>query len=313
LKHHGLIQAFSRTNRIFGEQKSQGNIICFRNLKKATDDAITLFSNKEAIEEIILPPYEAIAKKFKEALIRLLTIVPTWQSVDELESEEDELAFIQAFRDLLRAKNVLESYTDFSWEDLGISEQDFENYKSKYLDLYEKVKRDTAKEKASILDDIDFELELIHRDLVNVAYIIKLLAKLKQAKSTAAEQQKKAIMDLMGGDVELRSKRELIEKFILENLPHIDDADNIQDEFEKYWQEQKILALEKLCEEEQLDKAQFKALIEAYIFSGQDPLRDDVFKCLGNRPSIWQAQEIGKRITQKMKEYVEVFERGMAA
>ena len=313
LKHHGLIQAFSRTNRIFGEQKSQGNIICFRNLKKATDDAITLFSNKEAIEEIILPPYEAIAKKFKEALIRLLTIVPTWQSVDELESEEDELAFIQAFRDLLRAKNVLESYTDFSWEDLGISEQDFENYKSKYLDLYEKVKRDTAKEKASILDDIDFELELIHRDLVNVAYIIKLLAKLKQAKSTAAEQQKKAIMDLMGGDVELRSKRELIEKFILENLPHIDDADNIQDEFEKYWQEQKILALEKLCEEEQLDKAQFKALIEAYIFSGQNPLRDDVFKCLGNRPSIWQAQEIGKRITQKMKEYVEVFERGMAA
>ena len=120
-------------------------------------------------------------------------------------------------------------------------------------------------------------------------------------------------MDLMRGDMELRSKRELIEKFILENLPHIDDADNIQDEFEKYWQEQKILALEKLCEEEQLDKAQFKALIEAYIFSGQDPLRDDIFKCLGNRPGILQARAIGERILYKMKEYVEVFERGMAA
>lgn len=313
LKHHGIIQAYSRTNRILGEQKSQGNILCFRNLKKATDDAITLFSNKDAIEDIILPPYQVIAAKFKEALKALLTIAPTWQSVDDLETEEDELAFIQAFRALLRAKNVLESYTDFSWEGLGIDEQTFENYKSKYLDLYDKVKNNEAKQKTSILDDIDFELELIHRDLINVAYIIKLLAKLKQAKASEAQQQKKAIMDLLGGDIELRSKRELIEKFILENLPLIDDADNIQDEFEQYWQEQKILALNKLCEDEQLDKEQFKALVDAYIFSGQDPIRDEVLKCLGNRPSILQARAIGERIIFKMKEYIEVFERGMVA
>lgn len=313
LKHHGVIQAYSRTNRILGEQKSQGNILCFRNLKKATDEAITLFSNKEAIEEIILPPYESIAKKFKEALKTLLTLVPTFQSVDDLESEEDELAFIQAFRALLRAKNVLESYTDFSWEGLGIDEQTFENYKSKYLDLYDKVKHNEVKQKTSILEDIDFELELIHRDLINVAYIIKLLAKLKQAKTSEAEQQKKAIMDLLGGDIELRSKRELIEKFIKENLPLIHNADNISDEFEKYWQEQKVLALSKLCEEEQLDKEQFNALIDAYIFSGQEPIRDEVLKCLGGRPSILQAAEIGKRIIHKMKEYIEVFVRGMAA
>lgn len=313
LKHHGIIQAYSRTNRILGEQKSQGNILCFRNLKKATDDAITLFSNKEAIEDIILPPYEAIAAKFATALKELLTIAPTYQSVDDLETEEDELAFIQAFRALLRAKNVLETYVDFSWEGLGIDEQTFENYKSKYLDLYDKVKSENQKEKTSILDDIDFELELIHRDLINVAYIIKLLAKLKQAKASEAQQQKKAIMDLLGGDIELRSKRELIEKFIQENLPLIADADNIQDEFEKYWQEQKILALNKLCEDEQLDKEQFKALIDAYIFSGQDPIRDEVLKCLGNRPSILQARAIGERIIFKMKEFVEVFEKGMVA
>jgi type I restriction enzyme R subunit len=313
LKHHGIIQAYSRTNRILGEQKSQGNILCFRNLKKATDDAITLFSNKDAIEDIILPPYPVIAKKFKEALNALLSITPSYQSVDDLASEEDELAFIQAFRALLRAKNVLESYTDFSWEALGFDEQTFENYKSKYLDLYDKVKNDIVKQKTSILEDIDFELELIHRDLINVAYIIKLLAKLKNSKTSDAAKQKKAIMDLLAGDIELRSKRELIEKFIQENLPLIDNADNIEDEFEKYWQDQKVLALGKLCDEEQLDKEQFKALIEAYIFSGQDPLRDDVFKCLGNRPSILQAREIGERIIHKMKEYVEVFERGMAA
>lgn len=313
LKHHGLIQAYSRTNRILGEKKSQGNILAFRNLKEATDKAITLFSNKEAIEEIILPPYEKVAEKFDEALKNLLTIVPTWQSVDELVSEEEEQAFIKAFRALLRAKNVLESYTDFSWEGLGIDEETFINYQTKYIDLYDKVKRDNARQKTSILNDIDFEVELIHRDLINVAYIIKLLAKLKAAKKSDKERQKKIIMDLLNSDVQLRSKRELIEKFIEENLPKIDDVDNIQDEFEKYWQEQKIMALAKLCDDEQLDKEQFKSLIDAYIFSGQEPLRDDVLKCLGNRPSILQAREIGERIIQKMKQFVEVFEQGMVA
>ena len=313
LKYHGLIQAFSRTNRTLGEQKSQGNILCFRNLKAATDTAITLFSNKEAIEEILLPSVEAIAEKFDDALKNLLAIAPTYQSVDDLVSEDDEMAFIQAFRSLLRVKNVLESYTDFSWDNLGIDEETFNNYKSKYLDLYEKVKQNTQKQKTSILDDVDFELELIHRDLINVVYIIKLLAKLKTAKASEAQKQKKAILDLIGGDVQLRSKRELIEKFIEENLPKIDNADNIQDEFEKYWQDQKVLALAKLCEDESLDKEQFKALIETYIFSGQTPLRDEVLKCLGDRPSILQAREIGERIILKMKEYVEVFVMGMVA
>jgi type I restriction enzyme R subunit len=313
LKYHGLIQAYSRTNRILGEQKSQGNILCFRNLKFATDEAITMFSNKEAVEEIILPPYEAIAKKFKAALKTLLTIVPTWQRVDELQTEEEELAFVQAFRALLRIKNALASYTDFSWNELGIDEQTFKNYETKYLDLRDKVKRDTAKQKTSILDEIDFEVELIHRDTINVAYILKLLTRLKNVKTSEAAKQKKAIIDLIGGDIELRSKRELIERFIEENLPYILDADSIEDEFEKYWQEQKVLALAKLCDEEHLDKEQFKSLIDAYIYSGQDPIREDVLKCLGDRPSVLKAREIGERIIFKMKEFVEVFVRGMVA
>ncbi|MBC30464.1 MAG: deoxyribonuclease HsdR [Muricauda sp.] len=311
LKYHGLVQAFSRTNRILGEKKSQGNILCFRNLKKATDEAITLFSNKNAKEEIIIPPYEAIAKKFDEALSQLLQITPTYQSVDDLLGEDKELEFVQAFRKLLRAKNVLESYVDFDWNDLDMDEQTFENYKSKYLDLYDKVRMDRQKHKTSILDDIDFEVELIHRDQINVAYILKLLAKLKEAKKSEAEAQKKAIIELLSGEVELRSKRELIEKFIEENLPKINDVDDIQDEFEKYWQEQKVLALAKICEEEKLDRQQFNALMESYIYSGQEPIRDEVFRCLDNRPSILKAREIGERIIQKMKEFVDVFVNGM--
>ena len=312
LKHHGLIQAFSRTNRILGEQKSQGNILCFRNLKKATDEAISMFSNKDAIEVVVMPDYEDIAKKFQEAFIGLKEIAPTYQSVNDLITEDDEAAFVQAFRKLLRNLNVLKSYTDFDWEDLPLDEQEFEDYKGKYLDLYEKVKRDNKKEKVSILDDIDFELELIHKDKINVAYIVKLVKQLKGAQTSDVAAKKKAIIDLLGGEVMLRSKRELIEKFIEENLPFIHDVDKIEEEFERYWQDQKVLALGKICEEEHLDKEQFKSLIDAYIYSGQEPIRDDVFKCLDNRPSILQARNIGERIIEKMREFVEVFVEGVA-
>ena len=311
LKHHGLIQAFSRTNRILGEKKSQGNILSFRNLKKATDEAIALFSNKEANETIFIPPYENIAEKFDEALESLLKITPSYQSVNDLIGEDQELAFVQAFRRLLRAKNVLESYVDFDWETLGIDEQTFENYQSEYWDLHDKVKNNNKTQKVSILEDIDFELELIHRDKINVVYILQLLAKLKTTDKSEAQKQKKAIIDLLGGDVKLRSKRELIEKFIEENLPNIADADTIPDEFEKYWQEQKVKALSKICKEEHLDQAQFNALIQSYTYNGQEPIRQDVFKCLDNRPSILKAREIGDRIIQKMKTFINIFIDGM--
>lgn len=313
LRYHSLIQAYSRTNRIIDEKKSQGNIVAYRNLKKATDDAIALFSKKEAKEVIFLPPYEAITNKFAEAWKTLMGITPNVEFVDLLQDEEQELAFVNAFRALMRLVNVLKTFVEFTWDDLPMSEQEFADYSSKYLELREKARRQHNEHKESILDDVDFEVELIHRDEINVAYILKLLARLKDTaqKDRATETQK--LLSMLAGDVELRSKRELIEKFIQENLPHIEDADNIPDEFDRYWQDQKVLALQRLCEEERLDKDQFNKLIEAYIFTGQEPLKEDVFRCLGDRPSVLKAREIGERIIDKMKEFVEVFVRGMVA
>ena len=311
LQYHGLIQAFSRTNRIFGLEKTQGNILCFRNLKGATDDAITLFSNKEAIEDIILPDYDVVAGKLDDALEHLFNVTPTFKDIETLKDENEELNFVQAFRRVLRAVKVLKSYTDFNWEDFNIDEDTFNEYADRYWSLNDKVKRESKTNKTSILNDIDFELELIHRDQINVAYILQLLAKLKDAKSADAQVQKKAIIDMLSGDVELRSKRELIEKFIEENLPKINDVDAIQDEFERFWHEEKIMALSKMCEEEHLDQKQFKALIESYTNFGREPLRDDIFKCLDNRPSILKAREIGERILDKMREFVQVFVQGM--
>ena len=111
LKFHGLIQAYSRTNRVLNEQKSQGNIVVFRNLKQATDDAITLFSNKDAREVILMEPYEDYVKRFEAAFEHLLQVTPTVDSVNDLRSEEEELEFVKAFREVMRVKNVLTTFS----------------------------------------------------------------------------------------------------------------------------------------------------------------------------------------------------------
>jgi len=313
LKYHGLIQAYSRTNRILNEQKSQGNIIVFRNLKKVTDEAITLFSNKEAIEEIIMQPYEDYVNKFNEAFIGLLKVVPTVNSVNNLQSEEDELEFIKAFRELMRIKNTMVTFADFVWEDLAMNEQLFEDYKSKYLDLYDKVKNEHQVEKVSILEDVDFELELIHRDEVNVTYILKLLAALKDTTKADKERKQKEIVDLLTGEANLRSKRELIEKFILENLPIIEDTDTIPEEFDKYWNEEQQKAFNQLVQEENLSADKTHKLIESYLFAEREPLRDEVLDLIeGEKPSVLVRKKLGDKILNKIIGFVETFINGVS-
>ncbi|GAA3773621.1 type I restriction endonuclease subunit R [Corallibacter vietnamensis] len=312
LKYHGLIQAYSRTNRILNEQKSQGNIVVFRNLKKATDEAITLFSNKEAIEEIIMKPYEDYVSKFNEAFIELIKLVPTVNSVNDLVSEEDELEFIKAFRNLMRIKNTISTFADFDWQDLSMPEQLFEDYKSKYLDLHDKVKSDNQKEKVSILDDIDFELELIHRDEVNVSYILKLLATLKESKEGDQEKKRKEIMDIMAGEAHLRSKRELIEKFIAENLPQIQDTEDIPDAFEKFWTQEQQKAFEIMVKEDGLSPDRTQKLIEDYLFAEREPLREEVLDLIeGDKPSVLHRKKVGDSIISKVMTFVETFINGM--
>ncbi|NEW60239.1 type I restriction endonuclease subunit R, partial [Sulfurovum sp. bin170] len=248
LKYHGLIQAFSRTNRILNEQKSQGNIVCFRNLKPNTDDAIALFSNKDAKDIILMKPYEEYLGEFDEAYReKLLVITPTVDSVDELDDEESQFVFVQAFRALMRLKNILAGFSDFGFDDLEMSAQEFEDYKSKYLDLYDSIKSNRESEKVSILEDVDFELELIQVDEINVSYILMLLGRLKDAKEEDKKAQKEHISNIINGDASLRSKRELIEKFINENLMSIEDSESIADEFEKFWEVERERGFDELC------------------------------------------------------------------
>lgn len=311
LKYHGLIQAYSRTNRILDELKSQGNVVCFRNLKEATDEAITLFSNKEAIEDIIIQPYEDYIESFNDAVDSLLEIAPTFDSVNDLDSEVEAFEFVKAFRELMRVKNVLSTFTEFSFDDLRIDEQTFENYKSKYLDLYQKVRSDHQKEQVSILNDIDFELELIRRDEINVAYILSLLTKLYGAKPKDREKQRKAISGMLASNTQLRSKKELIERFIEENLPLVGNTDQIDDAFETFWTTEKRKAIQKLSTDENLNYNNLVTTISHYLFTQKEPMRDEVITLINERPGLKERASVSKRITAKIVDFVETFIEGM--
>lgn len=311
LKFHGLVQAFSRTNRILNDKKSQGNIVCFRNLKAATDEAIALFSNKDAKETVLVEPYEDYVKQFNEATLELLKIAPTVKSVDALPDENAELAFVKAFRELLRVKNILTTFADFDEADLALEPQKFEDYKSKYLDVHDKVKKQSEGEKASVLEDVDFELSLIHRDEINVAYILNLLVSLNKLNPEEAKKRQKEIIDLVAGEVQLRSKRQLIEQFIEENLPKLKPNDNVIHEFESYWTQHKREAFELLCKEENIVPERFEKVLQTYEFASRLPRDKEIADALSFKPKILDRKTILERVADKIQTFIHTFIEGM--
>lgn len=307
LRYHGLLQAYSRTNRILGDVKAHGNIVVFRNLKDATDDALRLFADKNAKEIVFTAPYEDYVNQFNEALTKLGEIVTSPQDVDNLTGEEAELEFVRAFRELLRLKNALISFSDFDFDDTGIDEQTFEDFKSKYLDLHDKVRQAHEKDKISILEDVDFELELVHRDEVNVDYILKLIARLVGASDEEKEVLTKGIFSTIAGDIKLRSKRELIEKFINTTIPEISDSSEVEDRFNAFWKDEEQAALAKISQEEGLVPEKFQAIISRYLFTNQTPKQTDFADTLAKKPSIFDRRSILKRVSDKFTSFVETF------
>jgi len=314
LKHHGLIQAYSRTNRILNEVKSHGNIVCYRNLKSATDEAIELFANKDAIAEIIEPPYEALDAELEEKYEKLITITPTVDSVNQLKNEEEQAAFVQAFRDVMRLINKMKQYGDFSFDNLPISSQEFDDYKSKYLDLYEENKglHSGVDKGHSILDDLDFELELIHRDEINVTYIMNLLIRLQAAPVAEKANQEKMIQDLLNSDILLRSKKDLIDKFMQKNLPFITNPDDVIEVFDEFVQAERKLAMEVISSDEQLDAGKLEYIIGEYLFTNRQPLRDDVVGAMLFKPKLSERSSKIERVTHKIYDFVNTFVSGFA-
>lgn len=316
LRHHGLVQAYSRTNRPLGELKSQGNIVCFRNLKDNTDKAIALFSNKDAVETILVEPYDRHVELFNQEVLRLKLIAATPDEVNQLICEEDVIRFVRSFRQLIRLQNVLKTFTEFSFADLDLDEQTFEDFKSKYLDIYDRSKAQKEAGAASIIDEVDFELELIRRDEINVAYILKLLVRMKQSDSVEEtekekEDRRKELLDLLTREVQLRSKRDLIERFINEQMVDGVDYDALHDRFVVFWNEERAKEVELFCQAEHINHEAFETMIEGYHFSGKTPLREEVFALLDYQPKVLERKIVFERITKKMFEIIDRFDEHM--
>lgn len=308
LRYHGLVQAYSRTNRLLNSDKPHGNIVSFRNLKEATDKALALYGDENAKEVVFKKPYEEQKKEFEEKLATLREGVPTVDSVDDLQGEQEKANFVQAFRDLLRIKSSLETFAEFSFDDLGISEQEFYDYQSKYLDIYTDTKT-TEKENGSILDQIDFELELTVRDLINFDYIIQLIAGLKNITSDMVRVKKtEDILKVFDRDVNLRKKKDLVKKFIEENLPRVSRSEEVEAAFAEFWSSERSEKLRKLSETENITQEHIEALIGEYLYTDRLPTGEDIVERLSERPRLMEHVGVIKRVRDTIKDIVDIFE-----
>ena len=273
LKYHDLIQAFSRTNRVESETKPFGNIVCYRTTKERVDEAVKLFSQTDNIDTVIMAPYEEYLNKFKVAVSELLKITPVVDSVDSLEREEDIKAFIVAFRTVAKLLVSLKTFNEFDLDngDTELNAQMFEDYKSKYYDLYRKLSND--KEKSSILNDITFSLELIQTDKINVSYILNLI---RNVDLTNEQQRKKDIEDIESKlvnitDDELFLKADLIKSFLKTILPTLKEDDSIDEALDKHMNVEREKEIEKFSEDNNINLDNLKEIIDEYEYSGIFP------------------------------------------
>jgi type I restriction enzyme R subunit len=274
LQHHTLIQAYSRTNRVEEPTKPYGNIVAYRSLKEKTDEAIELFSKTDNTDTVLSLSFQAYLTKFKQALIELFELAETPQAVDQLEREEDQRDFVIAYRELAKHMQKLKTFDEFAFdkETLGIDEQTYEDYKGKYLDIYDKVMRPDKEtgEGESILDNIDFNIEILRNDLINVQYILDLL---NQIDLSDTEQQEKDIKEIRkvldkADDDQLRLKSDLIRTFLDKVVPNLNEGDSIDDAYYNYESKVKVGELEQFSEETDYPLELLKSLVKEFEFSG---------------------------------------------
>ena len=276
LRMHGLIQAFSRTNRILNSIKTFGNIICFRDLQKETDEAIALFGNKEAGGIVLLKTYEEYYNGYeddkgreKEGYSELIEELQNKFPIDEqIIGEQNKKEFIVLFGNILKIKNILSAFDKFAGNEI-LSEREYQDYQSIYIDLYEEIKKIRNTDKESINDDIIFEIELIKQVEINIDYILMKVAEYYKSN----KKDKEILIDIkkaIDSSIELRSKKELIEGFI----DRFNSSKNVTDDFKKFVREEKEKDLEKVIEEEKLKPEETKKFID-------NSLRDGTLKTTG--------------------------------
>ena len=308
LEYHGLLQAFSRTNRIYNARKSHGNIVCYRPIHENVDKAIALFSNDDNFEDILLPTYKKLVQRFNEDLKRLHKVVESAQEAYDLQSENQEKKFVERFKKLIKTKNMLETFTEFNFGDLNIDKQEYEDFTGAYLNIKEKIKENEndGDEGVSILDDIDFELDLLKTDKINVDYILGLLETMSFESNP--DKEINDIIKMMENSVHLRSKIKLIEKFINTELEQIklDDL-NIREEYDKFVQSERRQAICDLIEDEDLNEDITREILSEYEFS--EKFDDSLIKkSFNEKLKFKERKDKVKKVKNEILEIFDIFD-----
>jgi len=256
LRLHGLLQAFSRTNRILNSVKTFGNIVCFRNLEKATNESISLFGDKKASGVVLLKSYEDYyngykdgdkeVKGYKSLVEELLNKFP---SGERIVGEQNQKDFIALYGAVLRMRNILTTFDEFVGNEI-LTERDVQNYHSVYIDLYNEFSKNIKAEKENINKDVVFEMELIKQVEINIDYILGLI---KQYHEDHVEN-KEILVDInkaIDSSVELRNKKDLINQFISSLGAHT----VVDEDWQKFVEEKKVEELEEIIKSEKLDKS----------------------------------------------------------
>lgn len=305
--YHDLLQAYSRTNRVEKETKPWGIIVCYRNLKKKTDDALALFSQGHP-DGILTQPFEFYVQKFNELVTKIKLLAPTPASIDMMYSEDDQKEFVILFRELTRYLLSLQTFIEFKFDrsNLDMTDQEYQDYKSKYLLLYRK--NQTGKEVVSVLDDVDFCIELMESDRINVAYIMNLIRNInfssKQAKERDIEHIKKELD--RSDNLHLHKKIDILRAFLDEAVVGFDGTEDIDVEYNDFENKRKAEEIEAFAAKEDVDADMLKDEIAEYEFTGvlnQGDIRDRISKPM----PLLKKRSLVSRIVDFIREHVEKY------
>lgn len=269
---HSLLQAYSRTNRVDKASKQFGQIITYRNIKKAQDDALRLFSEGQP-DEYIIKSYEYYTEEWRVKTGDLMRIVPTPADAGHLQSEDDIREFIIAFRAVSKTLAILKTFSKFDWKDLSteLDENEYEAYKSWYMTYYDQQKKEKDAEKKIVPVDVDFDIELIRTDKINVVYILNLL---KDVNRKNPDEMKRSV-DLILREIErsdnetLRYKRDLMSDFIKTRFFDLDPNADIIQEYHQFEKEALSLDIERVSSDLNIEPNRLADLFYSYTFSNQ--------------------------------------------
>ncbi|MDK7144026.1 MAG: type I restriction endonuclease subunit R [Actinomyces sp.] len=266
LRSHGLIQAYSRTNRILNTVKTYGNIVSFRNLEQQTQDAIALFGNKDASGIVMLRPYQEYLDEYQAKLDELRGVYADPTNPIPA-SETAQKKFINIFGAVLRLQNILSSFDDFEGDN-QFSERELQDYKSRYMDLYDQWKPRTDNDREDIRQDVLFEIELVKQVEINVDYILMLVEQRHEAGTDSEDKEIRAKIDrALSSSPSLRPKRKLIEEFV----DTVSINTSVQDEWREYVNGKRQEELTAIINEERLNRDKAEQLISNALRSGHVP------------------------------------------